>query len=326
MIKYHINPDFHASVMLAGWPGMGAVATQSVDYIRRQLNFELFAEIEIDDLTLVNSVVVVQGIGSFPKLPKVYFFYSKDYDFIICEAEDQFSGQVALKVMEDLFVLTDIIGVNTIYTGAAFVRHMHYREESKIYVVANRTGLRDRLLEYDINILTQGQVAGLNGTILGFSSLKDIDGACFLATIPIYSINFPNPKASMAITKIWQKLLGFKLDFVEYEYAVKKSEETFAVLEEHLKKMTMAEGEHGDIHEDELKSHEDEFKTTEDELKITEDEHVIPHSVIQDIEDLFKKAQSDRTLAHKLKEELDRWNLFNEYEDRFLDLFRNSQS
>ena len=324
MIKYHINPDFQASVMLAGWPGMGAVATQSVDYIRRHLKFELFAEIEIDDLTLVNSVVVVQGIASFPKLPKVYFFYSKDYDFIICESEDQFSGQIALKVMEELFVITDTIGVNTIYSGAAFVRHMHYREESKIYIVANRAELRDRLLEHDINILTQGQVAGLNGTILGFSSLKDIDGACFLATIPIYSINFPNPKASMAITKLWQKLLGFQIDFLEYDYAVKKSEETFAVLEEHLKKMTM--GEQEDTNEDDLKSHEDELKSHEDELKITEGEHVIPDTVIQYIEDLFKKAQSDRTLAHKLKEELDRWNLFNEYEDRFLDLFRNSQS
>ncbi|MEQ8190990.1 MAG: PAC2 family protein [Candidatus Eremiobacterota bacterium] len=323
MIKYHINPDFHASVMLAGWPGMGAVATQSVDYIRRKLDFELFAEIEIDDLTLVNSVVVVQGIGSFPKLPGVYFFYSKDYDFIICEAEDQFSGQIALKVMEDLFILTDIIGVNTIYTGAAFVRHMNYREDSKIYVVANRTGLRDRLLEQDINILTQGQVAGINGSILGFSSLKDIEAACFLATIPIYSINFPNPKASMAITKLWQKLLGFQIDFVEYEYAVKKSDETFAVLEEHLKKMTM--GEHEGTHEDDLKVPEDDLKEPEDELKITENKHVIPHTVIQDIEELFKQAQTDRALAHKLKEELDRWNLFNEYEDRFLDLFRNSQ-
>lgn len=320
MIKYHRSTDFQASVMLAGWPGMGAVATQSVDYIRRQLNFELFAEIEINDLTLVNSVVVTQGIGSFPKLPGVYFFYSKDYDFIICEAEDQFSGQIALKIMEDLFILTDILGVNTIYTGAAFVRHMHYREESQIYVVANRTGIRDRLLEQDLKILNQGQVSGLNGSILGFSSLKDIDAACFLATIPIYSINLPNPKASMVITQIWQKLLGFQIDFVEYEFAVKKSEETFAVIEEHLKKMTM--GEHQDTHEDELNTtaHEDELKITDQE-----NENVIPHSVIQGIEELFKKAQTDRTLTHKLKEELDRWNLFNEYEDRFLDLFRNIQ-
>lgn len=40
------------------------------------------------------------------------------------------------------------------------------------------------------------------------------------------------------------------------------------------------------------------------------------------IEDLFKQAEVDVLQATELKQELDRWGFFYEYEDRFLDLFR----
>ena len=40
------------------------------------------------------------------------------------------------------------------------------------------------------------------------------------------------------------------------------------------------------------------------------------------IEDLFKKVTRGEAEPHELREELERWNLFKEYEDRFLAIFR----
>ncbi len=37
---------------------------------------------------------------------------------------------------------------------------------------------------------------------------------------------------------------------------------------------------------------------------------------------LFKKVEKDKSKAHVLKEELDKWNLFEKYEKRFLDIFK----
>jgi len=37
---------------------------------------------------------------------------------------------------------------------------------------------------------------------------------------------------------------------------------------------------------------------------------------------LFKAAEKDISLANKLKEELDHWNVYSEYEDKFLGLFQ----
>ena len=45
-------------------------------------------------------------------------------------------------------------------------------------------------------------------------------------------------------------------------------------------------------------------------------------SVKESIEKLFLEAKADVTRAHVLKAELDKWNVYKEYEDRFLDLFK----
>ena len=44
------------------------------------------------------------------------------------------------------------------------------------------------------------------------------------------------------------------------------------------------------------------------------------------IEILFEEAKTDRSKAYELKSELDRLNVFADYEERFLDLFRESES
>ena len=43
------------------------------------------------------------------------------------------------------------------------------------------------------------------------------------------------------------------------------------------------------------------------------------------IEKLFNAAKADLSQAGELKKELDRWNIYKDYEDRFLDLFRHGK-
>jgi hypothetical protein len=40
------------------------------------------------------------------------------------------------------------------------------------------------------------------------------------------------------------------------------------------------------------------------------------------LEALFRQAEADRSKAYELKRELDRLDVFKDYEDRFLDLFK----
>ena len=51
----------------------------------------------------------------------------------------------------------------------------------------------------------------------------------------------------------------------------------------------------------------------------------VPHYIMERIEELFQKAAKDHSLAPQLKSELDRWNLYELYENRFLDLFEDEK-
>jgi len=50
----------------------------------------------------------------------------------------------------------------------------------------------------------------------------------------------------------------------------------------------------------------------------------LPVSVKERIEKLFEESRRDISKASELKVELDKWNVYKEYEDRFLDLFRKN--
>jgi hypothetical protein len=50
----------------------------------------------------------------------------------------------------------------------------------------------------------------------------------------------------------------------------------------------------------------------------------LPVSVKERIDKLFEESRLDIAKAKELKVELDKWNVYKDYEDRFLDLFRKN--
>ena len=50
----------------------------------------------------------------------------------------------------------------------------------------------------------------------------------------------------------------------------------------------------------------------------------LPVSVKEKIEKLFEESRQDIAKAKELKVQLDKWNVYKEYEDKFLDLFRKN--
>jgi hypothetical protein len=58
---------------------------------------------------------------------------------------------------------------------------------------------------------------------------------------------------------------------------------------------------------------------------LTMDDRGVPADARVRIEEIFRKVEAGQSDPHELKEELDRWDLFSEYEDRFLSLFRKKR-
>ncbi|MDP8219206.1 MAG: PAC2 family protein [Candidatus Theseobacter exili] len=319
---YYGKYSLDKPVLIAGWTGMGNVALQAVDYLRVRTGAKLAAEIDISNLINPDSVNVESGLVNMPVLSRNLFYISEENGLILFESESQISGKAGTVLLERILDLACDFGVETIFTGAAFPLPLSHNEPSAVYLVANDKDLRESLTDkYSLKLMNGGQISGLNGLLLGYALKRNIKAACLLATLPIYAVNFPNPKASMEVLKTFQKILGFSVDMGDLERAVKEMEIQMEIIEKKMKNYVQSGDEL--VHEENIVDNDEEEKTDLDDTFIDGVRiNGIPSSAILRIEKLFKNAAKDRQVALKLKEELDRWNLFKFYEDRFLDLFK----
>lgn len=302
--KVYKKPELHNPIMIAGWPGMGSVALGMVDYMRRKLKALRFAEIKIDPLSVLDAVDVEHGISKLPKPPSSTFYYSKDPDIVIFEGEVQLAGIEGLRMLSKVLDVAEELKVSRIYTGAAFPLPIGYKDHSELYGVVNRPDMRDLVIKNGIKLMEGGHISGLNGLLLGFAAKKNIEAMCLLATMPQYAISLPNPKASSAIIEVLCRMLGIQIDLNELHDYVKDMEERMSMIEDRVKDVFTIEEEAPESHPHEKK---------------------IPGYIMEKIEKLFTEAKQDKTKASTLKKELDRWDLYKLYEDRFLDLFKNNQ-
>ena len=302
--------SFQASVMLAGWPGMGSVGIGAIDYIRRKLDAVAFAEIDMQSHFTPEAMIVEDGIAAFPDPPAHIFYVVEEHDLLIFQSEAQIGGVPGDELLEKVLNVGQQVGIDTVLTGAAYLTQASHKEDAQVLGVANNTEFRDLLASHGIEILKEGMVSGLNGLLLGFAQKRELNAACFLGTMPQYAAPIPNPKASKEIVLALAHILNFSLDMSEIDDAAEKMEGTMEDIEMQIQKTFS--------HMDDIP--ENEFPGG----KIEEDK--VPQSVMKRIEKMFrevKKTDQFQKKANELKAELDRWNLYPFYEDRFLNLFKS---
>ncbi|MDD5681575.1 MAG: PAC2 family protein [Candidatus Omnitrophica bacterium] len=304
-IKIYKNIDFVKPVMIGGWPGMGSVALGVVDYLQKKLRAFRFAEIKVDPMATLDSVVVENGIASLPPNPQNVFYYTRNPELIIFKGEAQLTGAAGIELLNKVINLASRFNVSRIYTGAAFPFPISYKESPHVYGAVNNKTLLDVISSFGISHMESGHISGLNGLLMGFAEKRGIEALCLLATMPQYAISLPNPKASAAIIDVLQRILKFKIDLKELEDFIKEMDEKMSMIEDRVKDVLTIESQPGhDQHQGEKK---------------------VPPYIVEKIEKLFIEAESDKAKAIPLKKELDRWDLYSAYEDRFLDLFKKTQ-
>ena len=311
-INRDIRGDVSSPTLLAGWAGMGSVGVGAIDYLRRHLDAAPFAELDLSEFFTPEAVVVENGIAkSFTDLPSHIFYYVREPELIIFESEAQVGGTGGITLMTQILDFASELKVRKIYTGAAFARPISHREPVKVLGVANRESLRDGLVHHGVEILDEGHISGLNGLLLGFAGLRDIEAACLLATMPQYAQMMPNPKASREIIRVFESILGIQIDMEEINQAAEQMDRTMFEIEEKIRTTFSS-----------MEMEEDEASELEEV-----DEEQVPQYVMEKIEKLYEEIQQEnsRGKAAQLKKELDRWNLYSLYEDRFLNLFRRDK-
>ncbi len=295
--------------MVAVWPGMGGVALSAGYYLISKLGMAAIAEYSYEDLFDVDHVNVESGLITTAVRPRSRMFLWKDpndrHDVVVFIGEAQ-PPRGKYSFCRDLIEQAEELGVQRVFTFASMATRMHPDHESRVFGASTDGESLRELQQLEVAALSEGQIGGLNGVLLGVAAEAGMRGLCLLGEIPHVFAQVPFPKASLVVLQVFTTMAGIKLDFTDLETSADMMQ----------KKMgdVLAQVEHM-IHDE--PSMEEEVITPE-----TTNGATLSPEEKQEIESLFVAAKSDRARAFELKQLLDELGAFREYEDRFLDLFQ----
>jgi proteasome assembly chaperone (PAC2) family protein len=301
--------------LVAVWPGMGHVAISAGFYLMSKLGMHLLAEFSARGLFEIEHIEVKHGLIRAARLPRSRFFVWRDphehHDIVVFIGEAQPpTGKYAF--CEKLIEIARQLGVERVVTFAAMATQMHPEHASRVFVAATDDQCLDELQQFDVELLEEGHISGLNGVLLAAAAEHGVEGCSLLGEMPHIFAQLPFPKASLAVLEVFTKLAGIELDFSELEEQSRAVEEQLGQILARVEQALTREGESPE---------EETYEAAAEE----EPEPRLSPSDEQKIERLFDQAARDRTRAYELKAELDRLGVFKEYEDRFLDLFRKPE-
>jgi proteasome assembly chaperone (PAC2) family protein len=299
--------------LLSVWPGMGQVAMSAGYYLMAKLGMQRLGEFEARELFDVEHVVVKDGIVRAGELPRSRLYAWRDpagrHDLVLFIGEAQ-PPRGRYEFCHRLVERAKEMGVERVFTFAAMATTMHPEHTPRVYVAATDAAELRALAGRGLTVLEDGQIAGLNGVLLGAAVEAGLSGACLLGEMPHIFSQLPFPRASLAVLRVFAAEAGLALDFTEL---LEEAQRMDRHLGEILARVERAMGSRApEAAEPEAESFQPE----------PEEEGGLGREDAAHLEQLFEQAARDRSKAYELKTELDRLGVFREYEDRFLDLFQ----
>jgi predicted ATP-grasp superfamily ATP-dependent carboligase len=85
------------------------------------------------------------------------------------------------------------VKVDKIIGFAAMPVPIEHTQEPGVWFTASDKELVDDLKKYNLHMMTEGQISGMNGLFLGLAKEKGFKGICLLGEIPLYTIHIDNP-------------------------------------------------------------------------------------------------------------------------------------
>lgn len=197
------------------------------------------------------------------------------------------------------------IGVERVVTFAAMGTPMHPAAAPRVFATATAVPLLAEATAAGAVRLDDGEITGMNGLLLGVAAEQGVPALGLLGEMPFFAAGMPNPKAAAAVLEVFARIVGIAIDLGPLHAEA-------ARLEEVLLQQTPAGW---------MPAAEPAAGGGAGAAPAPMRPRVRPE-VRERIEALFEVAGQDRAKALELKAELDRHGLFRDYEDRFLDLFR----
>lgn len=319
------KPKLKKPILICVWPGMGEVAFKLGLYLKDKLKMEEFAVLEADELFPATGVWVQDSLIQLPKPPAGSFYFYRNQsnlkkqtaleasvnDIILFISSAQPLLEHANEYCMKILGLAKELKVKTVFTFAAMPQTIDHTTNPEVWFAATSKKLIEELKKMDIGLkpLVSGQVSGLNGLLLGIAKETGLEGICLLGETPLFMIQIENPKSSLSILDKLTKILRIEVDSRQLSEQAKFMEQEIDKLIDFIQSPEQQASPIGQEEIDKIKKSLSLYTK-------------LPQSAREKIEKLFQEVKANIAKAAELKKELDNWNVYKEYEDRFLDLFK----
>ncbi len=332
MIIQKTKLKINCPILIFSWPSLGLVGRYITNYLICELKAQVFAEIELEDYISFHNLIVEKGIiYSAPQLKdKIYFLHTELYDFILFYSDFEPSPQCYTKLANDILNFLLKFDISFIITFNSLPTNILHTDKPNLYLATTTSSTKVLPVLQKLNLpkLEFGVIEGMNGIFLSVAKEMGINSICIFSEIPFYTLDMYNPQSAKEILFLLKGIFDFKLSFDKLYQDIKLMDEhlrtTFNELNQkaqrlfsqfyQLKKQYGKKLDQDDIFEPSADGIT--FEELKKQIKFS-----LPESAKNKINQLFKLAKENIEYAKQLKEELDRWGVYKEYEDKFLSLF-----
>lgn len=213
-IKQIKNVRMNDIILIASLPDMGRVGGLVSDFLAKQLNTKLVAEIGSIEKPWVTHE---NGIANLHV--DTYKIYADEQTSIVV-----FTGETQPQDSRELYELCNLLldtvqgygNIKRLYTAGGYFKQ-EVPDEPRVYGVANNSELIKELERYNIGKLGNeiNSITWFNGLILGFASQRNIEGIGLFGEIDNPSV--PQHLTAKSIVKVISRMINTEINAKELE-------------------------------------------------------------------------------------------------------------
>lgn len=237
-VRLDEQPRLKNPLMVAAWPGMGGVAIVAAKYLREKLGAQECGTIDPHEFFDLSGVLIEDSVVKDVEFPECKFYACRsggknDLIIFIGEAQPLMKGYAFANMVVEA---ARKFKVKRLYTFAAAPTHVYHTKRPKVLAVGTKPKLTKELKGYDVTLLGQGTISGLNGLLLAVAKERKIEGICLLSEIPIYTTQIANPRSSKAVLQVFSQMSGLEIDLSDLDNWAKETDEEVEERIDHLKR------------------------------------------------------------------------------------------
>ncbi len=295
-------------ILVVGWPGLGNVASSCVRTLINSTNSVVVSALDPRDHFDIEDIEVKNGVCFPGKLPQLLFriiVTNSDHDLVVFTPESQPQSESMELAQKLISVALSTFNIEKVITFAAISGAIEPEDDPKVSFATTDSVFGEEIARLGIDPIKDQRISGLNGLTLMAGYEKGIMGACLASEIPVWGLHTINPKTTKMLLQTFCRLVNLRLNLDHLNAQISELEASMVRQRDSIRL-----GLNSDFHMESNYANEDLTKSE------------VNQGDLDELELLFSRANFDRTQASILKAELDRLGLYEKYEDRFLDIFR----